>query len=252
MPRFKLVIEYDGSGFVGWQHQQNGLSIQEALETAITAFSGETVRIQAAGRTDSGVHATHQVGHIDLTKMWRTDTIRDAINAHLKGRGVAILSVTRVSDGFDARFSARKRHYVYKISNRRPPVVLEKNRAWHVKWPIDPARMQAGADVLIGQHDFSTFRAAECQANSPIRTLERLDVESSGDALSIYASARSFLHHQVRSIVGSLVLVGTGKWTPTDLSDALRACDRSRCGPMAPPDGLYLIGVDYDGADTPL
>jgi tRNA pseudouridine38-40 synthase len=252
MPRYKLIIEYDGTGFYGWQDQRNGRSVQEAIEGAVTSFSGETRRVQAAGRTDSGVHATHQVIHVDLDREWPHGTIRDAMNAYLKGQGAAVLDVRQVAESFDARFSARKRHYVYRIVNRRPPVVLEKHRAWHVKWPIHPALMQAGADQLIGQHDFTTFRAAECQAASPVKTLERLEIVANGEDIRVYASARSFLHHQVRSMVGSLILVATGKWTPKQLRDALDACDRSRCGPMAPPDGLYLIGVDYEGADAAL
>ena len=172
------------------------------------------------------------------------------MNAYLKGQGAAILDVRRVAESFDARFSARKRHYVYRIINRRPPAVLEKHRVWHVKWTMDPALMQAGADQLIGKHDFTTFRAAECQAASPVKTLEKLDIVAHGEDIRVYASARSFLHHQVRSMVGSLILVATGKWTPQALRNALKACDRSRCGPMAPPDGLYLIGVDYEGADA--
>ena len=252
MPRFKLVVEYDGMCFHGWQHQQDGTSVQEAVERAITAFTGEARRIVAAGRTDTGVHATHQVVHVDLERDWPSRTICDAMNAHLKGQGVAVLDARRVATTFDARISAVKRHYVYRIVNRRAFAVLEARRVWQVKWPIDAARMQAGADRLVGRHDFTTFRASECQAKSPLRTLDRLDVERHGDTISIRASARSFLHSQVRSMVGSLILVATGKWTPDDLEAALNACDRARCGPLAPPDGLYLVGVDYDGADQPV
>jgi len=250
MPRYRMIVEYDGTGYHGWQSQRDGSSVQETIEAALMAFTGEARRVQAAGRTDSGVHATHQVIHVDLERNWRTDTIRDAMNAHMKGEGVAILNVRRVADSFDARMSARKRHYVYRITNRRAPVVIDKHRSWHVKWRLDPALMQQGADQLLGQHDFTTFRAAECQALSPLKTLDRLDVVVNGEDVRVYASARSFLHHQVRSMVGSLILVATGKWTPKDMRDALEACDRSRCGPMAPPDGLYLIGVDYEGADA--
>lgn len=252
MPRFKLIVEYDGMRFHGWQHQQDGTSVQEAVERAITAFSGEARRIVAAGRTDTGVHATHQVIHVDFERDWPARTIADAMNAHLKGKGAAILDARRVADIFDARISAVKRHYLYRIINRRAFAVLEAGRVWQVKWPIDATRMQAGADRLIGKHDFTTFRASECQAKSPLRTLERLDVLRSGDEIQIRASARSFLHSQVRSIVGSLILVATSKWTADDLEAALKACDRSRCGPLAPPDGLYLVGVDYDGADQPV
>ena len=252
MPRFKLIVEYDGTRFHGCQHQQDGTSVQEAVERAITAFSGEMRRIVAAGRTDTGVHATHQVIHVDLEREWPTRTIADAMNAHLKGSGVAILDARRVADTFDARISAVKRHYLYRIINRRAFAVLDAGRVWQVKWPIDEKLMQAGADRLIGKHDFTTFRAAECQAKSPLRTLERLAVSRAGNEVRIEASARSFLHSQVRSMVGSLILVATGKWTPDDLEAALKACDRSRCGPLAPPDGLYLVGVDYDGADHPV
>ena len=250
MPRFKLTIEYDGTRFHGWQHQQDGTSVQESVERAITAFSGETRRIVAAGRTDSGVHATHQVAHVDFEKEWSAFTVREAMNAHLKNSGVAVLDARRVSDEFDARMSAVKRHYCYRLINRRAPVVIDAKRAWHIKWKMDTALMQKGADRLIGKHDFTTFRAAECQAKSPLKTLDRLDVVANGEEIRVYASARSFLHHQVRSMVGSLILVATGKWTPDDLEAALNACDRQRCGPMAPPDGLYLIGVDYNSADA--
>lgn len=249
MPRYKLTLEYDGMRFHGWQHQQDGTSVQEAVERAITAFSGETRRIVAAGRTDSGVHATNQVAHVDFEKEWDSFTIREALNAHLKNSGVVALDARRVSDDFDARISAVKRHYCYRIINRRAPLAVDLKRAWHVKWKLDPAQMQEGANRLLGKHDFTTFRAAECQAKNPIKTLDRLHVDAQGEDVRVYASARSFLHHQVRSMVGSLILVASGKWTPDDLEAALKSCDRQRCGPMAPPDGLYLIGVDYDGAD---
>jgi tRNA pseudouridine38-40 synthase len=245
MPRYKLVVEYDGTPFTGWQHQTNGLSVQQAVEEAIEKFAGEKVRIHCAGRTDSGVHATHQVIHVDLAKEWRTDTVRDATNAHLKPAPVAILSAEAVSDSFSARLSAIKRHYVYRILNRRAPAALELNRVWHVAWKLDADAMQEAARFLIGRHDFTTFRAAECQANSPVRTLDRLDVERIGDEIRIYASARSFLHHQVRSMVGTLERVGAGRWAVDDVRAALEARERRRCGPMAPATGLYLIGVDY-------
>ncbi|AWM87966.1 tRNA pseudouridine(38-40) synthase TruA [Microvirga sp. 17 mud 1-3] len=245
MPRYKLVVEYDGTPFTGWQHQANGLSVQQAVEEAIARFAGETVRIHCAGRTDSGVHATHQVVHVDLAKDWRQDTVRDATNAHLKPAPVSILSAVQVPDTFHARMSAIKRHYVYRILNRRSPPALEINRAWHVAWPLDAAVMHEAAQTLIGRHDFTTFRAAECQANSPVRTLDRLDVERTGNEIRIYASARSFLHHQVRSMVGTLERAGAGRWTVDEVRNALDARDRTRCGPMAPSMGLYLIGVDY-------
>ncbi|MET0532553.1 MAG: tRNA pseudouridine(38-40) synthase TruA [Microvirga sp.] len=245
MPRYKLVVEYDGTPFTGWQHQTNGLSVQQAVEDAIARFAGERVRIHCAGRTDSGVHATHQVVHVDLAKEWRPDTVRDAANAHLKPKPVAIISAQMVPDTFNARISAIKRHYVYRILNRRAPPTLDATRVWHVAWPLDATVMHEAAQTLIGQHDFTTFRAAECQANSPIRTLDRLDVERIGDEIRIYASARSFLHHQVRSMAGTLMLAGVGRWTVADVCRALDARDRARCGPTAPAAGLTLVGVDY-------
>ena len=243
MPRYKLVVEYDGTPFFGWQYQATGITVQGVIEEAILAFSGETARIQGAGRTDTGVHATGQVAHVDLARDWPTDTVRDAINAHAKPHPVAILSATLVGDDFNARMSARKRHYIYRIVNRRAPLALDANRAWSVKWGLDAALMHEAA--LLGQHDFTTFRAAECQAASPVKTLDRFDVERIGDDIRVHASARSFLHHQVRSMVGCLQLVGSGRWTVGDLRDALEARDRTRCGPLAPPSGLYLTGVDY-------
>lgn len=245
MPRYKLVIEYDGTPFVGWQFQAVGDSVQQRLEDAIARFSGQDVRIQGAGRTDAGVHATHQVAHVDLEKGWPTDTVRDAVNAHLRPAPIAILSASRVPDDFNARMSAVGRHYLYRIVNRRPPVALDANRVWQVKWALDAEAMHEAAQALVGKHDFTTFRSADCQALSPVKTLSRLDVERIGDEIRVYASARSFLHHQVRSMVGSLQLVGAGRWSKRDLEDALGARQRSRCGAMAPSCGLYLIGVDY-------
>jgi tRNA pseudouridine38-40 synthase len=245
MPRYKLVIEYDGAPFVGWQVQENGVSVQAALEAAVAAFCGESASVRGAGRTDAGVHALGQVAHLDLTRKWDTDTVRDAINAHLKPHPIAVLSAEIVPATFDARFSALKRHYLYRIVNRRAPLALEASRAWRIARPLDAEAMHAAAQRLVGRHDFTTFRAAECQAKSPVKTLDRLDVERSGEEVRIYASARSFLHHQVRSMVGSLALVGEGKWSADDLARALEARDRTACGPVAPPDGLYLVGVEY-------
>jgi tRNA pseudouridine38-40 synthase len=245
MPRYKLLIEYDGAPFVGWQVQHNGVSVQGVLTAAVAAFCGESVHVQGAGRTDAGVHALGQVAHIDLAKPWDLDTIRDAINAHLRPHPVAVLTAEHVADDFDARFSARQRHYVYRIINRRPDLTLEAGRAWRAPRPLDVAAMHEAAQRLVGRHDFTTFRAAECQAKSPLKTLDRLDAERDGDEVRIYASARSFLHHQVRSMVGSLVQVGQGRWSADDLSRALAARDRGACGPVAPPDGLYLVRVDY-------
>jgi tRNA pseudouridine38-40 synthase len=245
MPRYKLTIEYDGTPFVGWQIQDNGPSIQAALIEAIAAFSGERVTVNGAGRTDAGVHAAGQVAHIDLAKDWEIDVVRDAINAHLRPNPIAILSVDVVADNFDARFSAVKRHYYYRIVARRADLALDRHRAWRVPRPLDAMAMHAAAQRLIGLHDFTTFRATECQARSPMKTLERLDVVALDDETRVFASARSFLHHQVRSMVGSLVQVGDGKWSADDMSRILEARDRTACGPVAPADGLYLARVDY-------
>ncbi|MBN9084791.1 MAG: tRNA pseudouridine(38-40) synthase TruA [Rhizobiales bacterium 62-17] len=245
MPRYKLTIEYDGTPFAGWQRQANAPSVQQALEEAVFAMSSETVVVHGAGRTDAGVHAIAQVAHIDLSREWRTDKIRDAMNAHLKPQPVAVLQAEAVDDTFEARFSATARHYVYRILNRRAPPTVMRDGVWHVMRRVDAEAMHEAAQVLIGKHDFSTFRAAECQANSPLRTLDKLDVVRNGDMIEIFASARSFLHHQVRSITGSLEHVGSGKWTKQDLKDALESKDRARCGMVAPPNGLYLLRVDY-------
>jgi tRNA pseudouridine38-40 synthase len=245
MPRYKLLIEYDGGPFVGWQFQADGASVQGVLAVAVAAFAGERVMVSGAGRTDAGVHALGQVAHIDLAKDWDTDTVRDALNAHLRPHPIAVLSAERVAADFDARFSAKRRHYLYRIANRRPDLALERGRAWRVPRPLDAELMHAGAQRLIGKHDFTTFRAAECQAKSPVKTLDRLDVSRAGEEIHVTAVARSFLHSQVRSMVGSLVLVGEGKWSADDLARALAARDRSTCGPLAPPEGLYLMRVDY-------
>ncbi|TPN29576.1 tRNA pseudouridine(38-40) synthase TruA [Mesorhizobium sp. B2-3-3] len=247
MPRFRLDIEYDGSLFAGWQYQADQPSVQQAIEQAIERFCGEAVRLRAAGRTDAGVHATAQVAHADLAKAWPGDKVRDAVNAHLQAAGarVAILRAMAVSDDFDARFSATGRHYLYRILNRRAPSALEKGKVWWVPKQLDAGAMHEAAKILLGRHDFTTFRSTQCQANSPVRTLERLDVSRTGDLIEVRASARSFLHNQVRSMVGSLKRIGEGGWTVGDLKAALEARDRAACGQVAPPDGLFLIGVDY-------
>jgi tRNA pseudouridine38-40 synthase len=245
MPRYKLVIEYDGTPYVGWQVQDNGTSIQSVITDAIAAFAGERVTVSGAGRTDAGVHALGQVAHVDLAKDWDDETVRDAINAHLRPHPVAVLTAERVAENFDARFSATRRHYLFRIVNRRANLALEQNRAWRIARPLDDTAMHAAAQELVGRHDFTTFRAAECQAKSPIKTLDRLDVVRNGEEVRILAMARSFLHHQVRSMVGSLVHVGEGKWSGDDLAAALAACDRSACGQVAPPQGLYLVRVEY-------
>jgi tRNA pseudouridine38-40 synthase len=247
MPHYRLDIEYDGSAYAGWQWQAGQPSVQAAIEQAFKSFCGEEVSLRGAGRTDAGVHATGQVAHVDLEKPWPVQKVRDAVNAHLQvaKETVALLDVSLAPDDFDARFSATGRHYLYRIVNRRAPPTLERKKVWWVPKRLDAKAMQDAARQLIGKHDFTTFRSTQCQAQSPVRTLDRLDVTRSGEAIEIHASARSFLHNQVRSMVGSLKRVGEGGWTAADLKTALEARDRAACGQVAPPDGLYLIKVDY-------
>jgi tRNA pseudouridine38-40 synthase len=245
MPRYKLTIEYDGSPFVGWQRQANDLSVQAAIEDALAGFAGESPVVKGAGRTDAGVHALGQVAHIDLAREWKPDTIRDALNAHLRPHPIAILSAEIVAEDFDARFSAIKRHYLYRLADRRAPPALDAGRVWHVPQRLDAEAMHAAAQALTGRHDFTTFRAAGCQAKSPVKTLDRFDVSRQGDEIAFRVSARSFLHHQVRSMVGTLKRVGEGAWPVSSVAEALAARDRSRCGPVAPAVGLYLVAVDY-------
>ncbi len=245
MPRYRLTIEYDGTGCVGWQRQENGPSIQQALEESIHAFCGDTVTLAAAGRTDSGVHALGQVAHVDLARDWPAETVRNAVNRHLRPRPVAVIEASRVGDDFHARFDAVERLYRYRIVTRRAPLALERGRAWHVPRDLDARAMDAAAQCLTGDHDFSTFRDAQCQAKSPVKTLDRLSVAREGDAVTVTARARSFLHRQVRGMVGSLSHVGEGKWSADDLRAALDARDRAACGVIAPACGLYLVGVRY-------
>jgi tRNA pseudouridine38-40 synthase len=245
MPRYKILIEYDGAPFAGWQWQDNLPTVQGTIIAAIEAFSGQKVMVQGAGRTDAGVHALGQVAHFDLPNERDTDTIRDALNAHLRPHPVAVLSAEKVPDNFDARRSAVRRHYLYRIANRRADLAIDRGRAWRVSRLLDAEAMHAAAQRLVGKHDFTTFRSTDCQAKSPEKTLDRLDVSRAGGEIHIAAMARSFLHNQVRSMVGSLVLAGDGKWTPGDLARVLEARDRAACGPVAPPDGLYLVQVDY-------
>jgi tRNA pseudouridine38-40 synthase len=245
MPRYKILIEYDGAPFAGWQYQENSPSVQRTIMTAIELFTGEKVMVHGAGRTDAGVHALGQVAHFDLSSERATDIIRDALNAHLRPHPIAILSAEKVAADFDARRSAVRRHYFYRIANRRPDLAIDRGRAWRVSRRLDAEAMHDAAQRLVGKHDFTTFRSTECQAKSPEKTLDRLDVSRAGDEIHITAVARSFLHNQVRSMVGSLVPVGDGKWSAADLAHALAARDRSACGPVAPPDGLYLVKVDY-------
>jgi tRNA pseudouridine38-40 synthase len=243
--RCKLTLEYDGGGFVGWQRQANGLSVQQALEEAVQRFCGETVAAVAAGRTDAGVHATGQVAHVDLEREASPETLRDALNFHLKPLPVSILSAEVAPEGFHARFSAVQRRYLYRIVNRRAPLALDSSRAWRVPQPLDAEAMHRAAQALVGRHDFTSFRASLCQAASAVKTLDRLDVARQGEELTIRAEARSFLHHQVRNMVGSLRLVGEGRWSEPDLARALEARDRTAAGPTAPAHGLYLIEVRY-------
>jgi len=243
--RFKLIVEYDGTGTVGWQRQDTGLSIQSALEKAIFHLTNEITTVTGAGRTDAGVHAMAQVAHFDLSKDFAADKIRDGLNHFLRPANVGVLRAEVAAPDFHARFSATGRHYFYRILCRRAPPVLDKSRVWHVVRGLDAEAMHAGAQHLVGQHDFTTFRSSECQAKSPVKTLDRLEVRRAGDEIHIEASARSFLHNQVRSMVGSLKMVGEGKWQPYDMAKALEAKDRSACGVVAPPEGLYLVGVDY-------
>jgi len=247
MPRYRLTIEYDGTPYLGWQVQATGRTVQQALEEAVHAFSGQVARVNGSGRTDAGVHALGQVAHLDLARDWRADTVRDAMNAKLKLNGdpVAVISAEVVPDTFDARFSAVRRHYLYRIANRRPPAPLTFGRTWHVPRRLDLDAMNDAACELIGRHDFSTFRAANCQAKSPIKTLETLQARREGDEVLVSTSARSFLHNQVRSMVGSLVEVGLGRWRRADLAAARDAQARERCGPTAPACGLYFVRVDY-------
>ena len=245
MPRYKLTLEYDGSGFVGWQRQENGPSIQEALEDAVERYCGERVTAVAGGRTDAGVHARGQVAHFDLESPREPDEVRDAINHHLRPAPISLLAVEHAGDGFHARFSATERVYRYRIVNRRGPLALDRGRAWWASRTLDAEAMHAAAQHLVGRHDFSTFRSAECQASSPVKTLDELSVERRGDEIAVNARARSFLHRQVRNMVGALAWVGNGKWTAEDVAAALAARDRRSGGPTAPAHGLYLVAVRY-------
>lgn len=255
MARYRLLIEYDGRGFAGWQHQEGLETVQGALETALEGIDGAPRRVFAAGRTDAGVHATGQVIHVDLEKDWRPFKLREALNAHLARVPVSILQAEAVDPTFHARFSATGRSYLYRILDRRPPPALDAGRVWRVPVPLDADAMHAAAQELVGQHDFSTFRDAQCQSDSAVKTLDVLDIRRVRTLFSsevhVTAQARSFLHRQVRSMVGSLVEVGRGKWTAVDLKAALEAADRARCGPVAPAEGLYLTAVSFGDPSNP-
>lgn len=246
MPRFKITIEYDGTPYIGWQMQADGPTVQGELSFALQQFCGEEIVVRGAGRTDAGVHACGQVAHIDLSREWETYKVRDALNYYLKRQPISIIDCEQVDASFDSRFSATARHYRYRILPRRAPAALDKDRVWWVPVPLDVSKMQAASQHLLGRHDFSTFRAAACQAKSPVRSLDRLDVFTHEDEIWIEASARSFLHHQVRSLAGALKYVGDDHWSEDDLVSALEARDRTRCAPVAPAHGLCFMRVDYD------
>lgn len=245
MPRLRLILEYDGGPFVGWQYQRNGPSVQQAVEEAIFRFCGERATVYGSGRTDTGVHALGQVAHVDLVRSFASGTVRDAINFHLKPAPIVVLDAKQVADDFHARFSARQRQYRYRILNRHSPPAYERGRLWWVPIPLDAERMARAAAVLVGHHDFTSFRSTMCQAETPVKTLDSLTVSHDGAEIRIEARARSFLHNQVRIIAGSLKLVGEGKWSTADLAEALEARDRVRAGPTAPPHGLCLVSVGY-------
>lgn len=245
MPRYRLTIEYDGRPYRGFQAQGALPSVQGEIEKAVLGFTGETIRIHAAGRTDTGVHATGQVIHVDLTKAWPADVVRDALNAHLRPEPIAVLAVEDVPGDWHARFSATERRYLYRILNRPAPPALDKGRVWHVRRPLDAGAMHDAAQVLTGHHDFTTFRDMQCQAKSPVKTLDVASVSRQDEEVHLTFAARSFLHRQVRSMVGSITEVGLGRWSKEDLATALAAKDRTACGQVAPADGLYLTGVGY-------
>lgn len=249
MPRYALTVEYDGTPYRGFQSQTPGPTVQDAIEAAVLRFSGETIRLRAAGRTDTGVHATGQVVHVDLVRDWPAATVRNALNFHLRDADerIVVIAAAVARDGFDARFSAIGRRYLYRIVDRDAPLALDRDRAWQVPEPLDVEAMRAAAGRLVGHHDFTTFRAARCQSKSPVKTLDRLEVTREDGEVRVRAAARSFLHNQVRSMVGALKVVGTGRWTPDDVTAALEARDRTRCAALAPPWGLYLTRVLYPG-----
>jgi len=245
MPRYKITIEYDGRGYLGWQRQPNGPSLQKAIEGAIEQFSQEKSDVYGSGRTDAGVHAFGQVAHFDITKKFDPFVVREALLNFLRPQLISILDVEIVKDDFHARFSAKKRYYLYRILNRQPPPAIENGRVWHVRAPLDITLMREGAQYLLGRHDFSTFRATSCQSKSPVKTLDHFAIETQGQEIHFHVEARSFLHHQVRNMVGTLYLVGLKKWQPIDVKTALEACDRKAGGITAAADGLYLVKVDY-------
>jgi tRNA pseudouridine38-40 synthase len=245
MPRYRLTLEYDGGPYKGFQAQGDLPTVQGAVERAILAFTGETLRLQAAGRTDTGVHASGQVVHVDLSKDWPAQTVRNALNAHLVDEAVVVLEAEVAPEGWHARFSATERRYLYRILNRPTPPALDRGQVWHVRTPLDAGAMHAAAQVLVGHHDFTTFRDLACQAKSPVKTLDVVEVSRRGEEVWLRFASRSFLHRQVRSMTGTLAEVGVGRWTAQDVKAALEARDRRACGPVAPASGLSLTGVSY-------
>lgn len=245
MPRYKLIVEYHGGPFVGWQRQADGVSVQSVLEAAVGKLQAGGAPVQGAGRTDAGVHATGQVAHVDLSRDWEPFRLSEALNHHLRPNPVAVLAAEQVEESFNARFSAVRRRYLYRIICRRAPLALSRGLAWHVRYPLDVRAMHDAAQALVGHHDFTTFRSAQCQSKSPVKTLDCINVTGEGGAIEFRLEARSFLHNQVRSIVGSLERVGAGRWEAEQVAQALGAKDRAACGPVAPPEGLYLTHVDY-------
>jgi len=245
MPRYRLIVEYDGGPYKGFQAQGDLPTVQASLERAVAAFCGESLRLQAAGRTDTGVHATGQVAHFDLSKDWKCEVVRDAVNAHLVPEPISVLAVDVPGGDWHARFSATERRYLYRILNRKSPPALDQGRVWHVKKPLDAEAMHAAAQILVGHHDFTTFRDLQCQAKSPMKTMDFAAVRREGEHVLLEFASRSFLHRQVRSMTGSLAEVGVGRWSAGDLEAALEARDRKACGPVAPAEGLYLTAVRY-------
>lgn len=245
MYRYKLTIEYNGAEFFGWQVQDTGRTVQGQIEIALAKFTKQQPKVSGSGRTDSGVHALGQVAHIELETQWDANKIREAVNFHLKPDAISVVEVEAIDDEFDARFSAKQRHYIYRIINRRAPLAIDKGLAWHVRSPLDVAAMHQAAQYLVGLHDFTTYRSVHCQAKSPIKTVDIVNVSGEGETIEIEVSARSFMHNQVRSFVGSLKNVGEGRWQPEQIDIALKACDRHQCGEVAPAHGLYLVQVDY-------
>lgn len=245
MPRYRLTLEYHGGPFVGWQRQANGRSVQQAVEEALATLDPGAPAVTGAGRTDAGVHALGQVAHCDLARDWEPFRLAAALNHHLRPEPVAVIAAARVADDFHARFSAIRRRYLYRVICRRAPLTLDRGLAWRVPGPLDLAPMREAAAHLVGRHDFTTFRSSECQAASPVKTLDELTIEARGEEVRFHLAARSFLHNQVRSMVGTLERVGAGKWSPARVAEALAASDRTACGPVAPPDGLYLVDVSY-------